>query len=263
MHNIQCLLCLFIIAYGVVNAQEMMNLGLSPGGGVSSAASNEVTYTVLVNNDTNDPIDVYFFTSPAIFDGKMGEYTNSLGSQTVQPGTSQASFTVTSGFYAAAQRFENPPEAVQTTSVALVPIGINTDKSRGGKTVLSFDKHQEAVLSIPQAPAGNSVGAVPGAFQIETPPYPNGQGAYGIGVGHITQGKFALASYILSRPGMIVNVQPVIQFYISTGDTQKGADANYYSRSTSSALCDATTGTTEFLVRRTNDGRWSVNGVLQ
>jgi hypothetical protein len=104
---------------------------------------------------------------------------------------------------------------------------------------------------------------VDGSFQIQTPSYPSGQGKYGIGLGAISGGEYHLASYTEAEPNQIVNVQPVVKFYIAIGRTQKGKDANFYTVSTTSALCDATMGMTTFNVVRTDDGKWRVNGQVQ
>ncbi len=251
------ILLLFYIT--CINSQCLAN----PGG---RGASNSVTYSVLINNDTPKPIDIFFFTEPAIFDSFDGEYTNSLGTHTVQPGTTQTRFDITYSTFAAAQKFEQPVGALQSSSVSIVPIAIKTDSQMGERTLLSFDKNLDAVLQPPGVPMGMTGAAgvtVDGAFQIETPSYPAGQGEYGIGLGAITNGEYLLATYTLARPGQITNVQAVVRFYVAVGRVEKGVNANFYSISTTSAVCDATGGTTSFMVVRTNDGRWKVYGEIQ
>ena len=224
-------------------------------------AENAVQYEVFVNNEMNNPIDVYFFTNPASFNEMTGTYTNSLGTETVQAGTaSQAKFTYTLANFAAAQKLTNPAGQLQTTSVALQPIQIQTDKEKGEKTMMTFDKNVSPELG---TPAKVDAGIVKGSFQIQTPSYPSGQGKYGIGLGAISGGEYHLASYTEAEPNQIVNVQPVVKFYIAIGRTQKGKDANFYTVSTTSALCDATMGMTTFNVVRTDDGKWRVNGQVQ
>ena len=230
-------------------------------------AENAVQYEVLVNNEMDNPIDVYFFTNPALFNEMTGTYTNSLGTETVQAGTaSQAKFTYTLANFAAAQKLTNPAGQLQTTSVALQPIQIQTDTEQGEKTMMTFDKNSSPVLGIPAAlPVSRRITTtvVDGSFQIQTPSYPSGQGKYGIGLGAISDGEYHLASYTEAEPNQIFNVQPVVKFYIAIGRTQKGKDANFYTVSTTSALCDATMGMTTFNVVRTDDGKWRVNGQVQ
>ena len=224
-------------------------------------AENAVQYEVLVNNEMDNPIDVYFFTNPASFNEMTGTYTNSLGTETVQAGTaSQAKFTYTLANFAAAQKLTNPAGQLQTTSVALQPIQIQTDTEQGEKTMMTFDKNVSPELG---TPAKVDAGIVKGSFQIQTPSYPSGQGKYGVGLGAISGGEYHLASYTEADPNEIVNVQPVVKFYIAIGRTQKGKDANFYTVSTTSALCDATMGMTTFNVVRTDDGKWRVNGQVQ
>lgn len=234
--------------------------------GSGAVPSNAITYTVVVSNETNEPINVYFFTAPAKFNNKDGQFTNSLGTQTVQPGTSQARFAITYSFFAAAQKFDLPAGEVQSTSVSLVPISIQTDQQNGQRTNVLFDRNSEPYLTTPDVPMGPTGPAgivVAGSFQIQTPSYPSGQGKYGIGLGAISAGKFQLSTYTMARPGVTTNVQPVLRFFVTEGETELGKDANFYSVSTTSALCDATTGTTEFMVTRTNHGTWRVNGIVQ
>ena len=259
------LLCFLFLCVFSVDAQST-GLGFSGMGG-EATESNAVTYTVVVSNESNHAIDVYLFSSPAKFDKRAGQFTNSLGTQSVQPGTSQARFTITYSYFAAAQKFDQPVGEVQSTSVSLVPIAIETDGQLGQRTNVMFDKNSEPYLTTPGVPMGGPTGAagvvVDGSFQIQTPSYPSGQGNYGIGLGVISAGQFQLATYTMARPGITTNVQPVVKFFVSEGETEAGRDVNFFSVSTTSALCDATSGTTVFMVTRTNDGRWKVNGQLQ
>jgi len=168
MRGLKLLLAYFIVS---INAQS-----LAPGGGIAGSPGNTVEYTVLVNNDTTLPIDVFFFTQPAVFDGTQGEFTNSLGTQTVQPGRSQAKFRVRTSFYAAAQKFERPVGDIQSTSVALVPIRPKIQGGMGQRTAMSFDRNLEPVLSPPFAVgavdgSGFANTVVDGSFQITTPQY--------------------------------------------------------------------------------------------
>ena len=244
------------------------SVNANPGALSSGGRSNIVEYTVTVINEATTPIEVYFFQEPAKFDSSEGEYSNSLGHATVQPSKrSQAKFTIEYSYYAAAQRLDKPITEVQSTSIALVPIRPKTNRSPGQTTVMSFDKNNEPVLSAAGVPFDANGGAasvmVDGSFHIETPRYEDGQGDYAIGLGLIANGEYVLSSYAPAKPGMVFNVQPVVKFYVRIGKVEKGKDVNFYSVSGTAALCDATKGQTKFMVVRTVDGGWEVNGKMQ
>ena len=226
-----------------------------------SLVRSEETYTILVQSEHSSPIDIHFFTHPAEFNGDTGEYTNSLGTKTVQPShKSQATFTYTQTFYAAAQKLTKATHLAQTETVAFQPINLKSrDKEDGQKTLLTFDTHDDPVLSNPTT----SAGVVNGSFQIQTPAYKGSLGTYGVGLGAVTNGKFELATYTLAGPHLTIDVQPIMKFYVSVGKVEKGVDARFISKSVTSALCDATTGTKEFKVLYRSDGQWEVNGKLQ
>jgi len=232
----------------------------------NSQSSNTVRYKVLVENESQYPIQVYFFTKPAQFNDINGIYTNSLGTQIVQPKRqSQAQFEIEKSFYAAAQRQTLQTGELQYTSVAMRKIGIETDGQQAQRTVLSFDANEDPVLGdpviVPTTPGAPS-NAVLGSFQMQTPPYQDGL-TYRVGLGLVTNGEYQVASYVLAQPGVTINVQPIVTFYVAMGKVEKGVDANFFSVSNGSAFCDASGGTTTFHVIRTNLGQWKVNGVLQ
>ncbi len=224
----------------------------------------------MVDNDTSNPIEVFIFTKLAIFNSSEGVYTSSLGSQIVQSKrqSHQAQFTIERSYFAAAQKLDALTAAggLQYKSVALRPITIKTDSQPAQRTKLSFDDDLCPILSTPKditAPDGSPANVVEGSFQIQTPLYPDGQGDYGIGLGLISNGQYLLSSYTMARPNQFVDVQPINIFYIAIGGVVKGQEANYYTASTTAALCDGTDGTTTFHVVHKNDGRWAVNGKIQ
>jgi hypothetical protein len=224
-------------------------------------SDSATTYRVVVENEEANPIDVFFFTSPPDFDQASGTFTNSLGTKRIQPKTSQATFTYLAAYYAGAQKQTAPAGQVQSSTVSLVEIGIkkpNSDVTE--RTELIFDVNGDAYLGSPSTVTG---AALNGAFQIQTPVFdPSKKGDYFIGLGGVADGVFQMASYVKAEPGRIVNVQPVLKFYISIGRYERGTDVNFISVSSESALCDATGGDTFFKVKRQADGAWVVNNNL-
>ena len=59
-------------------------------------------------------------------------------------------------------------------------------------------------------------------------------------------------------PGMAYNVQHIVKFYISIGSSAGNDIVIFTGHSANSALCDASTGSTEFFVRRTKNCKWEV-----
>lgn len=218
--------------------------------------ANEATrYEVVVNNDNDFPINVYFFTSPAEFDGVSGKYTNSLGTKTVLQ-NSQAQFTYLVSYYAGAQKLTAPVGKFQEDLVASEQVTLKAASADKGDLVkLGFDENGDATLSSPPL---SSTGVLDGAFEIQSPTFNINGPKYAIGLGCISGGVRQLASYIIAKPGEIVNVKPILKFYIAAGSVEQGMDADFISRSAESAVCDTTSGNRFFEVTRTVDGTWDI-----
>jgi hypothetical protein len=56
-------------------------------------------------------------------------------------------------------------------------------------------------------------------------------------------------------------MKPVQKFYIAEGSYEKGACVNFQELSLDAAVCDASSGETNFNVVFEHDGSWTVNGV--
>ena len=135
---------------------------------------------------------------------------------------------------------------------------------------MSFDANGEPILSTPMevtVPQGTlhgtlhgTVAGVTGKFQIQTPPFPEDQGPYAVGIGVIANdGMYHLSSYTIATPYVYVDVEPIATFIVAIGTVQRGLDVSFYDVSSTAAICDTEDGSkTFFKVVRTNDGRWKV-----
>jgi hypothetical protein len=217
-------------------------------------------YKIIVTNDSPEPQMMFFFQQPAVYSGSPTVYSNSLGSMQIaaQPlvGRSQITFIMELEFYAGVQSRPRPIEVGQANSgaIAEVPIDVSASGTEDDATRMSVTNG----LSL--SPPVNSPGVENGTFRIITPIYDPIITPYNAGLAAIIQGEIILSSFVTANPNQYIDVQPVIKFYVATGDYSAGTVIDFNSSSLIAAVCDATTGREEFFVTYNLDGTWTVGG---
>jgi hypothetical protein len=219
------------------------------------------TYTITVQNKSPNPQGLYFFQKPAIYTGGAEVYANSIGFRNI-PGyqggvIAQVKFVLMEQYYAGAQTQTSPPQVgvAQTSAIAAAEIDITKASGQSDNmTKMSIDNN---MLSL--SPASYDAGVQKGAFRIVTPAFDPNLEHYNIGLASVTgDGNVVLSNFITAPPSKNVDAQPVVIFYVNTGNYTPGTTINFTSSSVSAAICDATSGQTDFMVTYEANGTWTV-----
>lgn len=219
-------------------------------------------YTVIVENNSPNAQEFFFFQQPAVYSGGAKVYTNSVGHGSLPPYNpvrkSQIEFTLLQQYYAGVQRQSSPPMVgqVQTGLVSQVDIDIAPQQGKAspdGTTVVIGD--DSLYLDIPVV----TPGVQPGAFRITTPSYAPSQHQFNVGLSTTNNdGEVLLSNFISGEPSKNTDVQPIVKFYVNTGSYKPGTVVNFTTSSVNAALCDATDGESLFHVTYKADGTWTV-----
>lgn len=220
-------------------------------------------YTINVTNNSGSDQNFFIFQAPAVYYGGAEVYTNSLFQEEVAPysaGGGVMQFQTNLQFYAGAQTQFSTPSIGNVSGGTTTSQPMNLTPASGtptnNMTSLSIDP---LALSAPTS----ETGVQPGAFRIVAPIYtPASTGNFNIGMA--TQGLVPgappiLSNFIIAQPNQFVDCQPVLKFYVATGTYTPGKVVNFTSASNVSALCDATSGSSTFMVSYNADGTWTVN----
>lgn len=220
-------------------------------------------YTVIVENNSPNAQEFFFFQQPAVYSGGAKVYTNSVGHGSLPPYNpqrkSQIEFALLQQYYAGVQRQSYPPVVgqVQTGLISQVVIDIAPQPpgkaSPDGTTVVIGD--DSLYLDMPVVTSD----VQPGAFRITTPPYAPSQHLFNVGLSTINNdGEVLLSNFISGEPSKNTDVQPIVKFYVNTGSYKPGTVVNFTTTSVNAALCDATYGALLFHVTYNADGTWTV-----
>lgn len=220
------------------------------------------TYTIIVENQSPYPQNFFFFQKPASYTGGAQVYSNSIGSGRLPasgPGTAQLQFQANVQYYAGVGKQVSPPKVGNTSVGDIVQMPIDITPSSG--TVNNMTQMQLEPLNLT---APTSVpGVQEGAFRIKIPAFnPNTQ-QYDAGLSTTTMlnggiPEVVLSNFVTAEPQDNLDVQPVVKFYVSTGNYTAGTVVNFTESAQNSAICDATSGKTDFLVTYTAKGGWTV-----
>jgi hypothetical protein len=215
--------------------------------------------TLLTINVTNNEKTqgFYFFQQPAIYAGGAQVYSNSLYSQTLanyNDSGSQLTFQVNLQFYAGIQEANTVPQVGQssghTSASRLIELATKDGKGNDS-TIASLNPLS---LSVP----ANTAGVQEGAFRITTPvflapPY------YNVGSAVNVNGGIVLSNFVQTEPNSNTDCQPILKYYVATGQYTPGSVMNFTQSSATAALCDFTGGYTVANVTLNKDGSWSVS----
>jgi len=219
--------------------------------------SNKIAYTITVDNNLPSAIEVYFFKAPAKYSKVDGMFVNSLATKVIQgKGTSQCSFEYEASYAAAALNYKQQSGDLKTNMISYQPLKF------GYVSDMMIDKNGDPYL-MKQRPATEAESKkIPnGAFAVKVPKnrqfeplLPN----YHVGLGAISDGKEIISSFNQASPGTLIDIQPVVQFWVAIGSMEKNSVVNFTTLSVDAALCDATNGKRDFKVTRTDTGAWQV-----
>lgn len=218
---------------------------------------------IQINVTNNSPVlqSFFFFQQPAIYQGGANVYSNSLLSTPILPsaqGGSVYTFLLKLQYYAGVQQQVAAPVVGQPSgySSAIQAIGL-TPAAGGTATNNATTMIVSPALGLtPPVPAS---GVQPGAFRIISPVYnPTLQQYNGGSAVQLINGAVVLSNFVTVNPNSNLDCQPILKFYVQTGQYTAGTVMNFTSSSVNAALCDATSGFTTFNVTYNPDGTWSV-----
>ncbi|GJE46584.1 hypothetical protein [Methylobacterium soli] len=217
--------------------------------------------TINVRNNSDTAQSFFFFQAPAIYTGGSEVYTNSLFSQTVLPySTSGAvlTFSLVLQFVAGVQQQVAPPVVGKPSGQLAASQAIGLTPAAGGaetNNTTSMTVQPSLGLSTPVSTQGPQAGS----FRIVTPPFNPTLQKYNAGSAiQNVSGGITLSNFVTALPNSNLDCQPVLKFYVATGNYTAGTVMNFTSSSRSAALCDATPGYQSFNVSYNPDGTWDV-----
>jgi hypothetical protein len=219
------------------------------------------TITINVTNMSSVNQNFFFFQKPAIYSGGPQVYTNSLYTQTVLPfetSGSVLSFTMMLQYYAGVNQQVSPPQIGQPSGQLAAIQAINLTPATGGtptNNTTTMTVSPSLGLSVPISTQGPQTGS----FRIITPPFNPTLTNYNAGSAvRQLSGAITLSNFVTAPPNSNLDCQPVIVFYVNTGNYTPGTVMNFTASSAAAAVCDATPGFTTFNVTYKPDGTWDV-----
>lgn len=220
-------------------------------------------YTINVKNSSPYTQNFFFFQKPAEYVGGQQVYSNSIYYATLQPYGSSGSvltFQIAQQYYAGAQTRKKDIVIGQASGfiTATQPI----DLTSADPSIVNNNSTQMTLQpTLGLAPATYSPGVQPGAYRVVTPSFDANNEFYNVGmaVSEPLTGTQVLSSFINAEPSKNIDCQPVLKFYVQTGDYKPGTVINFSISSSGSALCDATNGHNVFNVEYKSNGSWTVN----
>ncbi|HEV7644979.1 MAG TPA: hypothetical protein VGO50_13625 [Pyrinomonadaceae bacterium] len=213
------------------------------------------TYTIKVINNSPNPQTFYIFQQPAIYSEGSKVYSNSIFSMPLST-QMQLSLSLPAQYYAGVQPQLEPVKLGQAnlTPNASVPIDLCSTGNESDTTTMSVAD------GLTLSDAANGEGLEEGAFRIFTPVFtPSSAFSYNAGPALNVGGKIILSSFVTVSPDQIIDVQPVVRFYVSTGNYSATTVIDFETESARAALCDGTGGQTNFTATYNANGIWTVS----
>jgi len=211
--------------------------------------------TINVTNRGNFTQVFYFFQQPAVYSGGSSVYVNSLYCQSLgnyDATGAMLTFQVNMQSFAAIQQAFSSPMVGQSSGYATASRAIELAPASG--TANDWTTASVDPLGLSQPTAG--VGVQPGAFRITTPTYSQ-PAIYNIGSAAQVNGGVVLSSFVMANPANNTDCQPILKYYVQTGNYTAGTVMNFTQSSINAAVCDFTGGFSIINVTLNPDGTWT------
>ena len=217
--------------------------------------------TIEINlfNNSNYPMDFYFFQEPATYIGGDKVYSNSLLNYKLAPSSLGAmfKFQLELQYYAGVQPVTQPLVTGQPSGYPSAIQEISLTPAHGVATNCTTMQIEPLGLT-PQSIVASEPAVQPGAFRIVTPVYNSEITAYlGGAAVALNDGSVILSNFTKLTPNNFLDCQPVLKFYVATGSYKSGTVMNFSAASVTAALCDATKGNTVFRVDYDSTGQFT------
>ncbi len=215
--------------------------------------------TINVKNMEPQTQGFFFFQEPAIYSGDAEVYSNSLYSQSLGNYATTGeilTFQVNLQFYAGIQEAHSTPAIGHSSGYTSASKAIDLAPASGGtptndSTVATVNP--ALGLSTPV----NGAGVEPGAFRITTPSFTSPP-FYNVGSAVEINGGIVLSNFVEANPKDNTDCEPILKYYVATGQYTPGTVMNFTQASTDAGLCDFTGGYTVINVELGKDGAWNV-----
>ncbi|QLF69835.1 hypothetical protein FE840_009940 [Peteryoungia desertarenae] len=200
--------------------------------------------------------DFFFFQEPAVYTGGSQVYSNSLFSGFLSNFTETGSvltFKVNLQYYAGIQQSNSLPRVGASTGFASAAQPIDLASVDGSGNDWTTATISPALgLSVPV----NGSGVQAGAFRITTPTF-SSPPYYNVGSAVNANGSIILSNFVQVNPASHTDCQPILKFYVQTGQYTPGTVMNFTQSSVNAAICDFTGGYTTCNVTLNANGSWS------
>ncbi|SDQ16766.1 hypothetical protein [Pseudovibrio sp. Tun.PSC04-5.I4] len=213
--------------------------------------------TIHVKNLTPTPRKFFIFQKPAIYVGGQKVYTNSAYSQELAPSTPDneklLTFQVNMQFHAGLQQAHSTPVVGESSGYETSSVKIDIAPIKG--TAADSTKATLDPLGLSNAVFDKDVQK--GAFRIYVPPFaPNKH--YNVGSAVETgDGSNVLSNFIPAEASVAVDCEPILQFYVATGDYTPGTVMDFTEKGENAALCDFTGGYDVINITMKDNGTWA------
>jgi hypothetical protein len=217
--------------------------------------------TINVKNMEAQTQGFYFFQEPAVYTGGAKVYSNSLYSQSLSNYDESGSiltFQVNMQFYAGIQETHSTPAVGQSSGYASASRAIDLAPAGGGSANDATTATVSPALGL-TTPA-NAAGVQPGAFRITTPSF-SPPPFYNVGSAVEVNGGIVLSNFVQANPQSNTDCEPILKYYVSTGQYTPGTVMDFTQAAVGSALCDFTGGYTIMDVELGKNGDWAVTNV--
>ena len=197
----------------------------------------------------------YFFQQPAVYSGGAPVYSNSLYSQNLgnyDATGSTLTFQVNMQYYAGIQQAHSTPTVGQSSGYASASRAISLAPASGTANDWTTASVNPLGLSSPTA----GTGVQPGAFRITTPTY-SPPAIYNVGSAVQVNGGITLSNFVVANPASNTDCQPILKYYVQTGNYTAGTVMNFTQSSVNAAVCDFTGGYSVINVTLNADGTWA------
>lgn len=219
--------------------------------------------TINVTNARENKETFFIFQQPAVYHGGQKVYSNSIYNRTLGPASQGAQLTFQSNFqyYAVVQEANTATPVVGKSSgyeSAIQQIDIaakNNTPPQADNAVMIWDTNEKILGLLKPV---NNPEVQEGAFRILTVTFMSPPDYFNVGSGCIVNDKIILSNFIVAPPTKDVDCQPILKFYIQTGDYTPGVVMNFTTASHGAAECDFTGGYTTANVTYKVDGTWDV-----
>ena len=212
--------------------------------------------TINVRNMEYQTQNFYFFQEPSKYTGGGEVYSNSLYSASLanyEESGAVLTFQVNLQYYAGIQEANTPPQIGQSSGFSSASRAIDLAPAEGQSN--DWTEATMDPLGLSATKPGD--GVQPGAFRISTPIF-EAPPFYNVGSAVDVNGSIVLSNFVQANPNSNTDCQPILMYYVQTGQYTPGTVMNFTQSARTAAVCDFTGGYKVANVDLESDGSWNV-----